>query len=187
MKRILLVLLAACGTDGTTGGDDGAPDAAPIPDPDPDVVNFRTEIVPIFNRSCGTGDGACHARQAYGANQPMDCRGWLTLEDAALGAEFYSGTLQGQTTGCPDMPLHGRLMQLDVWQCATATAYIVPGNAGASYIMNKLNGTGLCKETASSTSDPMPPPQPENPNPFTISAADKALIQQWIEEGALDN
>jgi hypothetical protein len=33
----------------------------------------------------------------------------------------------------------------------------------------------------------MPPPQPENPNPFTISAADKALIQQWIQEGALDN
>ncbi len=193
MKRTLLLLLviSACGTNsGTAGDDDVQPDAMPVPDPDPDpaVVNFKTQIVPIFNNSCGTGVNGCHGRDAFGANASQDCRGWLALEDAPLGASFYSGSMSGQATGCPDMSLHQRLMQLDVWQCLdTPTAYVVPGDPAASYIMHKMNGTDLCKENASSISDQMPPPNQAGATPFTLSPADKALIQQWIVEGALDN
>jgi hypothetical protein len=154
-------------------------------DLDPTKVNFQAEIVPIINRSCGTsGVMGCHARDAYGASVNNDCRGWLTLENESLGAKFYSGPSAGQPTGCPDRPLHYRLTQIDVWQClSTSVAYVTPGDVSKSYIMNKLNGVNMCKESASSPSDPMP----QADSMFTISAADKALIQRWIVEGALNN
>jgi hypothetical protein len=170
-----------CDSDGFFGacGDCSAPD------PDPTRVNFQAQIVPILNRSCGTnGVTGCHARDAYGANKNFECRGWLTLENASLGAMFYSGMLAGQSTECPDRPLYERLTQIDVWQClSTSVAYVTPGDVSKSYIMNKLNGVNMCKESATAKSEQMPPME----SMFTISAADKALIQQWITEGALNN
>lgn len=217
---MFMFALGACGTDNATGpigdctpGETMACECSPtstgtmtcgadstfgtcgqcsIPDPDPLKVNFQAQIVPILNRSCGTGGTGCHGRDAYGANRTMECRGWLTLENAALGSKFYSGPNNGNTTGCPDMPLYQRIMQLKVWQCLNAPAYpayyVKAGDPSKSYIMNKLNGVNLCKESSTSASEQMPPMQPpENPNPYVISATDKALIQQWIVEGALDN
>lgn len=212
MNRSMLVLafafsVTACGTDGTLGdctpGETLACDCSAMsagtmtcgadssfgacgqcsdPDPDPLKVNFKAEIVPILNKSCGTGTTGCHGRDAYAATVAKDCRGWLSLENASLGSKYYSGDKQGQATNCPDVSLYQRLMRLAVWQCATATAYVTPGNPGASYIMNKLNGTNLCSDAGTVTQQ-MPPPQ----TTFTISASDKALIQRWITEGALDN
>ncbi len=173
-----------CGADSVFG----ACGQCSIPDPDPQKVNFQAQIAPIFAKSCGTGVNGCHGRDAFGANAPMDCRGWLTLENESLGAMFYSGTMQGQSTGCPDMSLYERLMTLAVWQCTNGTtAYVKSGDVAGSYLMDKINGTNLCKESASSISEQMPPPQVDNPTPFRLSAADKALIEQWISEGALDN
>ena len=169
-----------CGSDGSFG----ACGQCSAPDPDPAKVNFQTEIVPIFNRSCGTGVNGCHARDAYGANINQDCRGWLALENASLGSKFYSGPNVGQTTGCPDKTLYERLMQIDVWQCmTTSAAYVTPGDVSKSYIINKLDGVNMCKESATAPSAQMPPEE----SMFTISAADKALIKQWIAEGALNN
>ncbi len=174
-----------CGTDSTFG----ACGQCSLPDPDPLKVNFQAQIVPIIDRSCGTGVTGCHGRDAYGASLSQGCRGWLTMENVALGAKFYSGPRNGQSTGCVDLPLYERLTQIDVWQClTTSVAYVTPGDVSKSYIVNKLNGVNMCRESSTSPSDQMPPlQQPDNPNPFVISAADKALIQKWIEEGALNN
>lgn len=220
LLTLALVLGIGCGTDSSTGGDDTgclagatmACECAPTsmgiatcgsdgafgtcgqcspPDPDPLKVNFQSQIVPIFARSCGTNGTGCHGRDAYGANKNMECRGWLTLENAALGSKFYSGPQNGATTGCTDMTVYQRIMQLKVWQCLSAPQYpayyVKAGDPSKSYIMNKLNGVNMCKENASSPSEQMPPPMQENPIPYVISASDKALIQQWITEGALDN
>lgn len=214
MKRLaLMFLIAACGTDGGTEppgtctlGETRACDCAPgsvgqqtcndngefgtcgmcsQPDPDPAKVNFQAQIVPIFNRSCGTnGVTGCHARDAYGAAVNQDCRGWLTLENASLGSKFYSGPKNGQATGCPDKSLYERLMQIDVWQClTTSVSYVTAGDLSKSYLVNKIDGVNMCKESASSPSVQMPP----SDSMFTLSAADKALIKQWIMEGALNN
>ena len=184
---------AACdcggGSTGTKvcGGDEmfGACGMCSMPDPDPAKVNFKAEIVPILNRSCGTsGVTGCHGRDAYGASKNMECRGWLTLEDAALGSKYYAGANNGMSTGCPDRTLYQRITQLKVWQCmTTATMYVTPGDVSKSYIMNKLDGVNMCKESASSPSVQMPPAT----SLYTISATDKALIQKWITEGALEN
>lgn len=151
-------------------------------DPDPNVVNFKAEIVPILVRSCGSGTTACHARNQYAATQNMDCRGWLTLENADLGSEFYSGPNTGSATGCPNLSLHERLLTIDPWECAAGAKYIVPGNPTNSYVMNKINGAPLCSE-GGAPSVQMPP----SDSLFTLNPADKNLIQQWITEGALDN
>jgi hypothetical protein len=170
-----------CDSDGFWG----TCDECGAPDPDPTKVNFQAEIVPIINRSCGTnGVMGCHGRDAYGAAVNQQCRGWLTLENEALGSKFYSGPKNGQATGCPDKTLYERLIQIDVWQClTTSVAYVEPGDVSKSYIMNKLNGVNMCKESASSPSEQMP----QADSMFTITAADKAKIQQWIVEGALNN
>lgn len=212
----ITIVLAACGTDPTVpGGDDTPPlcelgeravcDCAPgsvgtmicddsgafgacgncsAPDPDPTRVNFQAQIIPILNRSCGTDGMGCHARDAYGASMNQDCRGWLTLENEALGTKFYSGPRNGQATGCPDLSLHRRLTQIDVWQClTTSVAYVTPGDPSKSYVLNKLDGVNMCKESADADSEQMPPAD----SMFSITADDKALIRQWIVEGALDN
>lgn len=138
----------------------------------------------ILNRSCGTGVNGCHARDAYGASVNQECRGWLTLENESFGSKFYSGPKNGQATGCPDKTLYERLLQIDAWQClTTSVAYVTPGDVSKSYIMNKLNGVNMCKESSTAPSVQMPPED----SMFTLSAADKALIEQWSVEGAMNN
>ena len=211
MIRIFtIVCLVACGTDPASGGDDGgcetgatqactcatggtgtqtcsagafgACDMCAPPDPDPTRVNFQAQIVPILERSCGATNGACHARNQYAANVTMSCRGWLTLENASLGSVFYSGDKVGQSTGCPDKTLYQRLLTIIPWECPSPSYYIRATDPSRSYILDKINGTPLCSE-GGAPSVQMPP----SDSMFTLAAADKALIQQWIVEGALDN
>ena len=190
---LLTIALAssACGKDGTsnTDIDSGMVDAAaPIDGVPPTVVQFQRDVVPILNRSCGTGTDGCHNRKTYGANLNMDCRGWLTLENAALGSIFYAGSRAGQSTGCPDKTLHQRLMTIDVWQCQTGARrkYAKANDVAGSYIMDKLRGTNLCNEdgqtTLSSKMPPLPGPPPEQA--FTIPAGDIMTIENWITSGA---
>lgn len=158
-------------TDATTGGVD-----CPI---------FEVDIVPIFQQSCGAGDENCHRREAYGANSDANCRGWLALENAALGSEFYSGNNEGQPTGCPDMPLYDRLLNLDAWNCEEfdpRVKYVIPCDAESSYLMRKIDGGPYCKNPMGEFTQPMPP--------GVELAADKiATIEAWINAGAptLDN
>ena len=48
-------------------------------------ISFEDDIKPILVASCGGTVDACHSRVAYGANVEFDCRGWVSLEDAAIG------------------------------------------------------------------------------------------------------
>lgn len=180
----------ASGGSGTQSCDDGlfgeCEMCGPV-DPDPSVVNFRVEIIPIFEKSCGSGSAACHARNQYAADQNMDCRSWLTLEDADLGAKFYSGPNNGKPTGCPDLSLHERLVMIDPWVCEVGAFYVKPGDPVNSFVMQKIdgmgpNGTPLCA-VPGTPSVQMPPAESQ----FKLSVADRVLIQQWIQEGALDN
>jgi hypothetical protein len=209
MRRFVLLVLIGCGGGG--GDDDGACElgetqsctceggslgvqvcdgagafgacgmCGPV-DPDPERINFQLEVVPILDRSCGSGNMACHARNQYAATSNMDCRGWLALENAALGSVFYSGANTGQPTGCPDKTLYQRLMTLQPWECDTGASYIKAGNASGSYVMNKIDGA-LFSLHSGAPSVQMPPAD----STFRLSAADKAKLEQWIAEGALDN
>lgn len=152
------------GSSGSAGGS-----AAPV---------FETDIVPLILSSCGAKDNSCHARVAYAATKDQNCRGWLTLEDEALGSQIYGGPNDGDPTGCPDMPLYERLIQLDAWQCTNELVrYVVPCKPQESYVVRKMDGGVRCEVSPGKISDPMPPNKPPNP-------AEIAVWKAWIAAGA---
>ncbi|MEJ7728567.1 MAG: hypothetical protein WKG00_05080, partial [Polyangiaceae bacterium] len=140
---------------------------------------FETDIVPLLQKSCGAGDNACHARVAYGASKNADCRGWLTLEDAPLGAQYYGGDLDGQPTGCPDLPLYERLVQLDAWQqCGSLRKkYIVPCDVDASYLFDKVDDGPYCEDS------PGGKPSLPMPKAVEMDAGEREILRAWILAG----
>lgn len=164
------------GNDGNTGAAGGGTGAAGGGTGGSATPVFETDIVPIFQKTCGAGDNNCHSRVAYAATADEDCRGWLSLEDAAIGSQIYGGDLDGQPTGCPDMPLYERLTQLVAWEeCSgVGKGYIVPCDVDASYLFDKIDDGPYCGEPMS---DPMPPNKPMDPG-------EKETIRQWILAGA---
>lgn len=163
-----------------SGAGNGTPDAGPPVTWDGGAVSFQEHIVPFFQKSCGAGDSLCHARDGYGANSSEACRGWLTLENASLGSQFYGGTRKGQSTGCPDKTLYQRLTQLDAWQEPNGQLrkYVTPNNPGQSYLYNKIAGGPFGDDRPGVPSAAMPP------SPRAISATDVAMVKKWIETGA---
>jgi hypothetical protein len=148
---------------------------------------FETDIVPIFEKSCGTGDDACHSRVAFGADPNFGCRGWLTLENVALGSIFYAGNQEGTPTGCADMDLYTRVT-MDAWQCGAPgvpsealVPYVKPCDPEGSYLVRKMTGGAvggpICKDQGGATFDTMPPDE----QPIQ---ADIDLIYSWIAVGA---
>lgn len=184
-----IILCVACKKDmsGNGGDDDGDPDAAaPADGVPPSEVRFQRDVTPIFVKSCGNGNDACHNRKPYAANIQWDCRGWLSLENTAIGSKIYSGPTAGQDTGCMDQPLHYRLTTIKAWQCGepastsgTNVNYVVAGDLDNSYLIRKLRGVDLCDE--GNTMTVQMPPADSN---FTISTADVQTIEAWIIAGA---
>lgn len=188
---------AGTGSGAATGSGSGSPTGSPTGDPTGPTTTattstsdtgggcngapvFETDIIPIFNNSCGAGDNACHSRVAYAADANADCRGWLALEDEALGALYYAGPMEGQPTGCSDMELYMRLTQLDAWQCEQfdpRIRYVVPCEPENSYIMRKIDGGPYCLLAQDMPSQPMP---------MGVVLDPKAIdtMRAWIMAGA---
>lgn len=148
------------------------------------LPTFERDIVPILEVSCGTGDVSCHERSAYSATFDMECRGWLALEDVPLGAEIYAGPTAGEPTGCPDMPLYERLLELDAWTCEAydpRAAYVVPCDPESSYLFRKLVGD-VCNIDSRGQSNVPSLPMPIDP--YELSPDAQQLIYTWIENGA---
>lgn len=160
------------GTGGATGTTTSASGGGATP-------MFETDIVPIFNTSCGAADNACHSEVAYAADSNSACRGWLALKDAPLGSQIYGGPNDGQPTGCPDLPLYERLVQLDAWQECNGSAkrYIVPCDVDASYLFDKIDDGPYCGGTPDAPSEPMPKGKLMDPG-------EKETIRAWILAGA---
>lgn len=141
---------------------------------------FETDIVPMLNASCGAGDNACHSRVAYAADVNANCRGWLALEDVPLGATYYAGPMEGQPTGCADMDLYTRLIELDAWQCEQfdpRVKYVVPCKPEDSYMIHKMDGGPYCMLAEGMPSQPMPLGKP-------VDAGERELLRAWIAAGA---
>ena len=154
----------------STGGSGGAPVAMPF---------FETDIVPIFTKSCGAGDTGCHHEVAYAATKAQDCRGWLSLKDMPLGSQIYGGPMDGTPTGCPDVPLYERLIQLSAWQeCGGAQKkYIVPCDVEASYLFDKIDMGPFCDSAPGTPSAKMPQGKVMDPK-------ERETIRAWILAGA---
>lgn len=143
------------------------------------AVSFTGHIIPLIERSCGTANAGCHVREAYSATSNKDCRGWLSLENAALGAKFYDGANNGKPTGCPDRSLYDRLTQLDAWQepGGQPMKYVTPNDPAKSYFYDKIGGGPVGEASPGVASESMPPKAP-------LGATDIAMVKKWIETGA---
>ena len=161
-----------------TGPIDAGVDA-PGPSWDGGAVSFAEHMIPLFERSCGTATAACHVREQYFATSNKACRGWLSLENAPLGAKGYGGAVDGNPTGCPDRSLYDRLLQLDAWQepGAQPLKYVTPGNTAKSYLYNKIANGPVGESGPGVASENMPPKA-------QLSATDIAMVKKWIESGA---
>ena len=156
-------------TDGETGSDTEAA-----------VPTFQNDIVPILYEACGAGDTLCHARNAYFAAVDQGCRGWMSFEDAPLGAVFDD--LDPNTdmpsegpTGCPDLSLYDRLLQLAPWECDASSSYIEPGSLEESYMFVKLSNGITCGDFRL-----MPPPG----EGYVLTQAQYDAFRDWILAGA---
>lgn len=167
-------------TTTTTSSDETGPPPGDSTDTVGGVPDFQQDIIPLFDQACGSGNTACHARNAYFANVEEGCRGWLTLENEALGSVFDDldpGTMMPSEgpTGCPDMPLHDRLLQLAPWECDASSSYVKPGSLAESYIYTKLTDGQSCGDFRV-----MPPPG----EGYEITDEQVQVLEAWILAGA---
>lgn len=173
------------GNGGSGNTDAGVADAGQI---DFDAgVSFRQHVVPLLYRTCGAGTGGCHARDAYFATSNRECRGWLALEDAALGATFEYPDGGVAQTGCPDRTLHQRLVDLKAWMCESPQRrYVVPGDLAASQLWAVTAGDptagGACEKAPGVPMTRMPPAPAA-----ALSGQDLEILRRWILDGAADN
>lgn len=176
---------SASGSDGgdpdtsgdSTGGDELGCEALPT---------FERDIVPILQVSCGAGDVSCHERTQYAATFDRECRGWLSLENADLGSEIYGGPAKGTPTGCPDMPLYERLLELDAWQCETydeRARYLVPCDPESSYLYRKISGD-VCNLDNPAKDQYNVPSLTMPTEPYELSPEAEEIIYGWIARGA---
>src|SRR5947209_3180373 len=105
-----------------------------------ELATVSAPIAQVTTARSGAGTSGCHTREAYLSWSNMECRGWLPLEDAALGSVGYSGDFKGKATGCPDRTLYDRLTQLDAWMCAPRKRYIRAGSLAGSQLYQVMAG-----------------------------------------------
>jgi len=162
LGRLLVacMVLTACGSHDTQSF--GTPDAA--------VVSFRADVMPIMQRACAVGGGSCHGPGAAAAKRPQ-------LGDVGGAAD-------------PDA-IYGSLVGVRSLENPTMDQ-IAPGDTAGSFLMHKMDGdqANLAAQCAMGTlaaayprcGDGMPQgygmPLPEK---------DRALVRNWIAQGALDN
>lgn len=172
---------------GTSGAETGTGAESDTGEPSCDALpTFERDIVPILQTSCGGMDSSCHDRSAYAATFDQECRGWLSLEDSPLGSEIYGGATKGDSTGCPDIPLYERLLELDAWQCEVydeRAAYLVPCDPEASYLYRKIVGD-VCNLDIPSKGQSNVPSLVMPQDPYELSDQGQQVIYNWIARGA---
>jgi hypothetical protein len=184
------------GGAGGTGGGGGtaAPDAGTV------VVSFRNDVAPILVQTCGSTTTGCHnSDQAVGRIMPQygPCKViWFSSVDGPLGATFTSGPNAGKPTGCPDLGLYDRLMQLHSMLCEGSTwsqraRYVVPSDLQASLLYQVIAGDPTMGGKCSANGMPvakMPKIDPVVlPNGASLTANDILKIRDWILQGAPNN
>jgi hypothetical protein len=163
-------------------------------------VSFTNDVVPSLVRTCGSTTSGCHnSDQAVGRIMPQygPCKViWFSAVNAPVGATFTSGPNAGQSTGCPDLGLYDRLMQLHSMLCEGATwsqraRYVVPFDLQASLLYQVIAGDPTMGGKCSANGAPvakMPKVDPTVlPNGVPLTAPDVLKIRDWIMQGAPNN
>ena len=131
------------------------------------VVSFASDIAPLFARGCAVGGAACHG-------------------DAKVLREGrpYLGDVDASAT-------RARLVSVPS-QEAPAMLQVAPGDPTASFLMRKMDGD-QAKLSIQCASGPLAATFPNcgeaMPQGYgmLLPEADRAMVRQWISQGAADN
>jgi len=186
----------AGGTTGTAGGSGGSTGTGGGM---ATVVSFRTDVVPALVATCGTNNGSCHsAIQATGRTMAQygPCKViWFSSVDAPLGA-YSDYPTNNVPTGCPNLSLYDRLLQLHSMLCNGATwqaraKYVVPGNLQQSLLYQVIAGDASFGSQCSVNGTPVSRmPRLDamvNPGGRALTTAEIDKIRDWILQGAPNN
>jgi hypothetical protein len=188
------------GTGSPDGGTDASSDSRPPDGPAAAPVSFRRDIAPSLVQSCGSTTSGCHNNdQAVGRIMPQfgPCKViWFSSVDAPLGATYFSGLNVGKPTGCPDLGLYARLIQLHSMLCDAPTwserpVYVVPFDLQKSLLYQVIAGDpsmgGRCLANGLPVTK-MPKVDPAVlPNGVPLTADKVQKIADWIMQGAPNN
>ncbi|MGK4000301.1 hypothetical protein [Sorangium sp. So ce1024] len=187
LLTLALALAAACGDrdgeapaassdggqggGGGQGGSGGSPGQSDAPCHDYTTfdrgvaVDFRAEVLPLFQRSCATG-ASCHARKDGSPLQPY--LGPTADTPAAQVGEAELAAIREQNVG------------VDATE-APAMKRVAPGDPERSFLMHKIDGTLGCEilECVDACGLPMPPTLKP------LSAAERDTVRRWIAHGAV--
>jgi hypothetical protein len=185
------------GAGGSSGGATGSAGAGGTAAP---AVSFRRDVVPSLVQTCGSTTAGCHnADQAVGRIMPQfgPCKViWFSAVDGPVGATYYSGPNVGQPTGCGDIGLYDRLMQLHSMLCDGATwseraMYVVPFDLQKSLLYQVIAGDSSMGGKCSANGAPvarMPKIDPTVlPNGVPLTPERIQKIRDWIMQGAPNN
>src|SRR5262245_52809052 len=164
------------------------------------AVSFRRDVVPALVQSCGSTTVGCHNNdQAVGRIMPQfgPCKViWFSAVDGPIGAKYFTGGNAGQSTGCPDLNLYDRLLQLHSMLCDGTTwsaraSYVVPYDLQRSLLYQVIAGDPSMAGKCTANGVPvgmMPKVDPTVlPNGVPLTADKIQQIGDWIMQGAPNN
>jgi hypothetical protein len=166
-------LLAACssspGGTGGAGGQSGTggsacalyvvPSGTNLMQP---LVSFKSEVMPIFNASCGLAN--CHA----------------TTVDK-LAPNFFLG--DAMAMGSDEAAVHAAIVGQNSGELPTMP-FVSAGHPESSYLMHKVDGD-QCHFDAQCVTGSCKLPMPNGGTPLTLGARD--TLRRWIAQNAPDN
>ncbi|HUJ61850.1 MAG TPA: hypothetical protein VLX92_25270 [Kofleriaceae bacterium] len=168
---LLAIVLAACGTSppgvgsGLDGGVTGTcplyvvPSTTDLMSP---AVSFKSDVMPIFNHSCGST--ICHGT----TSSPQG--GLFLGQESAMTAD--ASTVYANLVGKPSGELSGM-------------AFVSADDPGNSYLMHKLDGDQCAYESACTGGSCMHLMPSDGSEPLPVATRD--TVRRWIAQGAMSN
>ena len=161
------------GGDGGDGGSGGSPSAACFDytkiDLTAPAVSFKTDVLPIFQRSCGLTTG-CHGDPL----SPNENRPYLGPKMSVTATDDDVAKIRADIVDVVSFFELG----MDI---------VEPGDPERSFLMHKMDFTLKCEKVLSCTKSKdcgVAMPQ-GNDEPLDIE--ERNLVRRWIAQGALDN
>lgn len=135
------------------------------------AVSFKTDVLPIFRRSCGVAGGACHG-----------------IPNNSIAEHPYLGPqLQMPPVDATQAEIDGIFAEIVDKPSVQApmTMLVATGKPELSYVMHKMDGTqGTCADAkCTATKGQCDSPMPLGTD-TPLPAAERDLVRRWIAQGA---
>lgn len=133
------------------------------------TVSFKTDVLPIFQRSCGLTTG-CHGDPL----SPNENRPYLGPKMTVTATDMDIMAIRADII---DQPSYFEL-GMDI---------VEPGDPEKSFLMHKMDFTLKCDEVLSCVADKECGVAMPQGNDEPLDIEERNLVRRWIAQGALDN